>query len=260
MKSLGRQHAVPPSQTANLHNYPDPASLARAAAADWLSHLEAANAGNTGGLPIPTALSGGRITRDFFAEIVRQYRAKPDNSLFKGLFDNVHFFWADERCVPPDDPESNFGMARELLLAPLKIPPARIHRLRGEGPEELALQEALADIGRMPSAATSKGYPVLDVAFLGMGENGHTASLFPAESEATMNDPAIYRFVTADKPPPRRMTMGYGVLAAAREIRVLISGRGKEAAMRELWSPSGKTPLARLIGMGAKTTIYTDVG
>ena len=243
----------------HIHKYPDAAALAQAAAADWLKHLVAVNAENPRGQPIPTALSGGRITRDFFTEVVRQYREMSKNPRYSGLFDNVHFFWADERCVPPNDPESNYGMAWELLLEPLGIPAAQIHRLRGESPETVASRQALADIGRMPTAANSHGYPVLDIAFLGMGENGHTASLFPGESEATMNDPAIYRFVTADKPPPRRMTMGYGVLAAARELRVLISGKGKEAAMKDLLSPEGKLPLARLLKMSANATIYTDV-
>ena len=242
-----------------IRRFPDATSLAQAAAADWLNHLEEIQARNTEARPIPVALSGGRITRDFFTEIVAQFQEKSKNPRYGALFDNVHFFWADERCVPPKDSESNYGLAWELLLGPLGIPAAQIHRLRGEAPEEVALRQALADIIRMPTAANSGGYPVLDVAFLGMGENGHTASLFPGEPEATMDDPAIYRFVTADKPPPRRMTMGYGVLAAARELRVLISGKGKEAAMKDLLSPDGKLPLARLVKMSAATTIYTDI-
>src|SRR5438045_2984920 len=72
------------------------------------------------------ALSGGRITKAFFNEIVKQNKTKPIS------FDGVHFFWADERCVPPTDPESNYAVAKELLFDPLGIPARQLHRIRGE--------------------------------------------------------------------------------------------------------------------------------
>jgi 6-phosphogluconolactonase len=92
-----------------------------------------------------------------------------------------------------------------------------------------------------------------------MGEDGHTASLFPGEAASVMEDPAMYRAVTATKPPPRRITLGYGAIAAAREAWVLASGKGKEAALRESLSPAGRTPLARVLRMRSLTRIYTDV-
>ena len=93
--------------------------LARAAAGAWLDEIESAN---RAGKPHCVALSGGRIAQKFFASVVEQAKArKIGDGGTPSLPANVHFFWADERCVPPDDPESNFKLANELLFAPLKI-------------------------------------------------------------------------------------------------------------------------------------------
>jgi len=224
--------------------------LARAAAADWMAWLRDTQKRKAGKDRIRVALSGGRITKDFFAEVVKLGSEQ-------GLYQNVHFFWADERCVPPTDPESNYAMAKELLFGPLKIPDAQIHRLRGEEVEAVALSEAASAI--CEQTPLENGQPVLDLIHLGMGEDGHTASLFPGESPEAINNPAIYRAVTAVKPPPRRFTLGYSTIAAAREVWALISAKGKEAALKETLSSAGKTPLARVLQMRSQTRIYTDV-
>jgi len=234
----------------HVRTFSNPDELSSTAAALWLAGLRSRPDRK---IPYCVALSGGRITTDFFEEIVKQANQGGSDS----IFDNVHFFWADERCVPPTDPESNYAMARELLFEPLKIPEDQIHRLRGEGPEPEALQEAVSAICKV--APMSNGQPVLDIVFLGMGENGHIASLFPEESEQEMNNPAIYRAVTTVKPPPRRMTLGYAAIAAAREVWVLISGKGKEEALKKSLLPTGVTPLGRVMSLRKETTIYTDV-
>jgi 6-phosphogluconolactonase len=236
-----------------LHNLPDDATLARQAASRWLGELRT----HTKDLPVGraycVALSGGRIARNFFSEIATQGAKE------RGLFDSVHFFWADERCVPPTDPESNYAIARELLFEPLKIPEAQIHRLRGEENEALALRDALENITKWGAPQKGGGGPIFDMIFLGLGENGHVASLFPEESEATMADPAFYRAVTTTKPPPRRLTLGYGPIIKALQVWVLVAGAGKEAALKESLSPSGKTPLARVLTQRRETEIFSDV-
>jgi 6-phosphogluconolactonase len=244
----------------DIRTFPDPASLAKAAAADWLALLAERAKGPAALEPYAVALSGGRIARDFFSETARQATASQDVK-HQRLFEGVHFFWADERCVPPTDPESNYRIASELLFEPLRIPADHIHRLRGEENEALALADAVANIIAVAPSETGGGPPVLPLVFLGTGEEGHVASLFPGEPPEVMAGADVYRAVTAVKPPPRRITMGYGVLAAAGQVWVLASGKGKEQALRESLTPQGKTPLARVLRSRSdrETRIYTDV-
>ncbi|MDB6017300.1 MAG: pgl [Pedosphaera sp.] len=231
--------------------YPNAEELARAVAGRWLDELAKRKDPK---VPYSVALSGGRIARDFFTAVAQQATSR-------GItMDGVHFFWADERCVPPTDPESNYAVARQLLFEPLKIPAAQIHRVRGEEEEGLALRDAVENVLRVAPVAEGKGLPVLNMIFLGMGEDGHVASLFPGESAETMANPAIYRSVIAVKPPPRRITLGYGMIAAAREVWLLASGKGKEQALRESLAPQGKTPLARVLRSRVLTRIFSDVG
>ena len=149
-------------------------------------------------------------------------------------------------------------MAQELLLGPLGIAGHLIHRIRGEDPPESAAARAQAEISQV-APVTSEGQPVLDLIFLGMGEDGHVASLFPGEPEYVMASKAVYRPVVAVKPPPHRITMGYPTIAAARQVWVLASGAGKEIALRDALGPGGSTPLGRVLKLRSHTKIFTDV-
>lgn len=223
--------------------------LARAAASAWLDEIEAANhAGKTHCV----ALSGGRITQKFFEATVAQALAR------KTAFDNVHFFWADERCVPPTDPESNFKMANELLFAPLKIVTNRIHRLRGEDAPQAAVKIAEAELFGV-AQKNNEQQPVLDLIFLGMGEDGHVASLFP-DSYAKIMDISVPFLVVENspKPPPTRISLSYKTIFAAKNIWILISGNGKATALRESLSPKGQTPLAHVIAK-RPVKIFSDI-
>lgn len=230
--------------------------LAKQAAADWLGEL--AGGMSADAPPYLVALSGGRVTKTFYEELVRQ--VKESKGEYEGVFTkwNVHFFWADERCVPPGDPESNYRLAKENLFEPLKVPDGQIHRVRGEAAEANALGEVIGELQVLRPFAAG-GQPALDMIFLGMGEDGHTASLFPGEAKEVMEEPAVYRAVTAVKPPPRRITLGYGAIAAAVDCWVLASGAGKEAALKASLSPEGKTPLGRVLRQRTGSRIYTDV-
>jgi 6-phosphogluconolactonase len=223
--------------------------LARAVASAWLDEIETANrAGKTHCV----ALSGGRIAQKFFAAVVEQANERTV------AFGHVHFFWADERCVPPDDPESNFHLAQELLFAPLKIGDAQIHRIRGEDPPEAAAKAASTEISQI-APLNEAGLPILDLIFLGMGEDGHVASLFPGEPDVSISDKAIYRAVNnSPKPPPNRVTLGYAAIALARQVWVLVSGTGKETALRESLFSEGRTPLARVTQFRTHTKIFSD--
>ncbi len=237
-------------------SFPTADDLARTVAGKWLDEIESAQ---RAGKPHCVALSGGRIAQKFFASFVEQAKArKIGDGGAPSLPENVHFFWADERCVPPDDKESNFRLANELLFVPLKISESQIHRIRGESPPEAAAARAASEICEF-TPLIQNGQPVLDLIFLGMGEDGHVASLFPGENEAAGSDNAIFRAVkNSPKPPPNRVTLGYGAIAAARQVWVLVSGAGKAAALRESLDANGHTPLTRVAQFRTQTRIYND--
>lgn len=224
--------------------------LARTVAGEWLATVEAAN---QAGKAQTVALSGGKIANIFFSAIVQQAKSKGIS------LENVHFFWADERCVPPDDAESNFRIANELLFVPLNIAPQNIHRVRGEETPETAAKLAIEEIFRVVETKSGE-QPILDMIFLGIGPDGHTASLFPGEPESVTASKAVYRPVTnSPKPPPNRVTLGYPAIAAARQVWTLVSGSGKEQALAESIRAEGKTPFARVLRQRAFTKIYSDI-
>ncbi|MCI0746246.1 MAG: 6-phosphogluconolactonase [Verrucomicrobia subdivision 3 bacterium] len=217
-------------------------ALAQAAAEEWCQQIERAEQSFT------VALSGGRIAKDFFGAIVVKSQRR------KGIC-NAHFFWADERCVPPDDADSNYRMARELLFDPLQINPSRVHRIRGEDSPPQAAAAASQEL-LLVTKANPDERPVLDWVFLGMGEDGHVASLFPGTS---MPGGQVYVPVTAPKPPPNRITLIYEVIAAARQVWVLVSGKGKEEALHKALSGDGQTPLATVLRSRTATRIFSDI-
>ncbi len=223
-----------------------PEEIARAAGRELVGVLK-----RRGDLSVPfgIALSGGRIAQTFYEAICAM--AKTDD------FANVHFFWADERCVPPSDPENNYLTARQFLFQPLRISEENIHRIRGEVDHKYAVEEAEAELCRL-MPLTEQGQPVLDVVILGMGEDGHVASLFPQEPIELVADRRVYRKVTATKPPPDRITLGYQPLIVAKEVWVLASGRGKAETLKEVQKGNQDLPLARLIAHRTVTTLYSE--
>jgi 6-phosphogluconolactonase len=233
----------------DLIRFPTPAELAQAAAERWLTDLGQAKPGDGG---YCVALCGGRIFRAFASAVAASAKKRGST------LDQVHFFWSDERCVPSADPESNFSIAQEAIFRPLGVGAKRIHRLKGEDDPVSAAREAEAEL-RQYAGSVRAGQPVLDLVFLGMGEEGHVASLFPGEAAAIMNSLDVFRPVVAAKPPPHRITMGYPVLAAAHQVWVLASGSGKQDALHESLAPTGQTPLARVLQSRGQTRIFTDI-
>jgi 6-phosphogluconolactonase len=159
--------------------------------------------------------------------------------------DDVGWWFGDERCVPADDPESNYRVVAETLFRTLGTAVGKVHRIRGELPpqEAAALYE---DELRTVLPAGADGIPVLDVAFLGLGEDGHTASLFPGSQALEVGD-RLAVAVVAGKPPPNRITLTLPVLRTARMVVILATGPAKrQAAKRVLAGPDGATPASLL--------------
>jgi 6-phosphogluconolactonase len=239
-------------QNVELLSFPGPDALAAAAASAWVDEVASAN---RAGKSYCVALSGGRITQKFFISTVEKALARNVS------FGRVHFFWADERCVPPDDPESNFKLADDLLFEPLKINEGQIHRLRGELPPEEAVAKANAEIAGIALKVNDQA--VLDLIHLGMGEDGHVASLFQnarldAEKDAKCNEPFFF-VPNSPKPPPRRISLSYKAIIAAKQVWVLASGAGKEDALKKSLNAEGQVPLGQVIKNRKSTKLFTDI-
>lgn len=200
------------------------------------------------------ALSGGRIAPRLFDALVRQSQQR------RTPLGAADFFWADERCVPPTDPESNYRVARAHLLDPLGAPAARIHRLEGEAPPASAAAAANLDWATW-SRRRGESRARLDCVLLGTGEDGHVASLFPENLAADLPAQAPFRAVTGSKPPPQRLTLGYPPLLNARKVLVLVTGTGKEEVLRRALAGDPALPLGRVLAgratAGAETTVIS---
>jgi len=223
------------------------AEAARAVAAQWVARVAVSPATHT------VAFSGGRIAPVLFSAIVDEAHAR------KAPLSQVHFFWADERCVPPEDPESNFRLANEHLFQPMAIALDKIHRIRGELDGRKACEIANAEIRRVIPAAP-EALPALDVVILGMGPDGHTASLMPDATEEIQESKDPYVYVeTQAKPPPRRISLTYAALAAAKNVWGLIAGEGKEKAVRDSLRTGARTPFGRVLESRKETPIFSSV-
>ena len=146
-------------------------------------------------------------------------------------WDKVHLFWGDERCVPPPHPDSNYRMVRETLLSVIDIPPENVHRIKGELGEAGAVdyEKTL----RMSFNISGPSFPCFDLILLGMGADGHTASLFPGTS--VLSEEKLWvRALLVQKLKSMRITLTPPVINSAAEILLLVSGEGKASALKEV--------------------------
>lgn len=164
------------------------------------------------------ALAGGSTPTSLYAVLAGQdFRARV-------AWDRVHFYWGDERCVPPEHPSSNYGMARDRLLSHLPILPANVHRMPGELEPTAGAARYQAELEAGFDVGPGE-WPVFDWILLGLGADGHTASLFPRSPALAVAD----RWVAAVQPPGAlaRLTLTLPVLNAARQVHFLATGEEK---------------------------------
>jgi 6-phosphogluconolactonase len=178
------------------------------------------------------ALSGGSTPKGLYSLLASpDYKERVDWS-------RIHLFWGDERCVPPDHTESNFRMVQESLLSKVRIPSQNVHRMMGEKePEQAAAEyeEHLRQFFHLSRGAV----PRFDLIFLGLGEDGHAASLFPG-SPALDDTEHLVATVYVERLKAPRLTMTLPVINAAAEIVFLVAGQSKSPAVKELLSASSQ--------------------
>ena len=229
--------------------FKNPADLVSAAARQWFEAVKVLKDNQA----FNVALSGGRIAVPFLQEASALFGKSP------ALLKRLNIFWADERCVGPEHPESNYAMFRENFANPVSFPDSRVFRFRGEDHPDKAAK-SMASTLKVKLPLNSRGVPAFDLIFLGMGEDGHVASLFPENmSDDLMRSDDHVFVVVASKPPPQRLTLSYNVLETSKHVCALICGPGKETALRESIGNHGKTPFAHVIQSRVHTEILTDI-
>src|SRR5215831_7507557 len=203
---------------------PNPEAVAAAAASEFLQQADAAVSPKS---LFTVALSGGSTPRTLYSLLASDaYRDRLP-------WDKIHFFWGDERHVPPDNPDSNYRMAREAMLSRVPVPAATIHRIKTEQADAVAVaaqyEAELRSIFHTPDGQ----FPRFDLILLGMGPDGHTASLFPGTAALGERQ----RLVVAnrvEKLDTYRITLTLPVLNNAACVMFLVTGEDKAQVLKEV--------------------------
>jgi 6-phosphogluconolactonase len=196
------------------------------------------------------ALAGGSTPKGLYQLIAE--KAATDPELRALDWSRVHFFFADERSVPPDHPDSNYGMVKRTLYSRNTFPPANLHRVFAEKPAEAAAEEYEKEL-----LNHFGGPPQFDLILLGIGPDGHTASLFP--DTAALDE--TKQFVVANEVPKMnttRISFTYPALNAAKEVTFLVSGADKRDTIHTLLATDSTLPATRV--RGQKVLWYLDAG
>ncbi len=178
---------------------------------------------------INIALSGGSTPEIVFDSLASDYKDQIN-------WRTIHFYWGDERCVPPDNEESNYKMTNDHLFNLINIPKENIHRIKGESDPKIEVQRYAQEIAK--NVRSENGFPVFDLVILGLGDDGHTASIFPDQlnliDSTEITEIAIHP-VTGQK----RITLTGTVINNAKLITFLVTGANKKAKFTEILRKSG---------------------
>ena len=177
------------------------------------------------------ALSGGSTPRLMFQILADEFREQVN-------WDEIQFFWSDERHVPPDDPESNYRMANEALLSHVPVPASNVHRIHGENP---SAADAASEYEQTIVQVTKEPLPRLDLIFLGLGTDGHTASIFPG-SEVLQETKRLVAAPWVEKFNSYRITMTLPLLNNGATVVFLVSGAEKAQIVKEVLEGEDKYP------------------
>ena len=198
-------------------------------------------------LPVHISLSGGSTPKLLFKTLAQE----PYKSQIQ--WQNLHFWWGDDRMVPPQDPESNYGEVQKLLFDHIQIPAENIHRIRGEEPVESELKRFEQEL----RAVIPNG--VFDWIILGMGTDGHTASLFPHQTD--FNDPNLAVIAKHPETGQIRISKTAKLIEQAKRITYLVTGASKAEILKEIQTTPAENlpyPAARIKATNGVTEWYLD--
>jgi 6-phosphogluconolactonase len=194
------------------------------------------------------ALSGGSTPALLYSILAEKHGNAIDWSF-------VHLFWGDERCVGPGDPESNFGMTDKKLISKINIPASNIHRVKGEADpvkEAVRYSEEIVRYTR-----TEKNIPVFDQIILGMGEDGHTASIFP-ENKELLTGEKICDVALHPVSGQKRITITGKVINNADEITFLVTGHSKAHVIEQIFKEEASFPASLIVPLHGKIIWFID--
>lgn len=197
------------------------------------------------------AISGGK-TPDLLFSVLSEKFAE------SGLWQKVHFWWVDERMVAPNHPESNFRIANKLLFSQISIPEENIHRIKGENDPET---EALSYSAQIQDTLIFQDkWPVFDLILLGMGDDGHTASIFPDQLELLQAE-TVCAVATHPLSGQKRVTLTGKVLNRAKQLAFLVTGSGKAERISEIFhktKEAGNLPASYIVPESGSLDWYLD--
>jgi 6-phosphogluconolactonase len=216
---------------------PDPAALARHVA-EWITAEALAAAG-----PFRMSLSGGSTPKALYTLLA--------SDEFRGRFpwQRVSWYWGDERFVPHDHPESNYRMTREAMLAHAPVPPENIHPVPADGtPEQAALRYERTLQTNYGATVLDPARPLFDITLLGLGPDGHTASLLPGEP--VLEERTHWVAAVSHGRPEIRITMTYPPIESSRFVAFLLAGKEKANIFRTIRAGNSQAPAARVKPVG----------
>lgn len=219
----------------------DPAALARHVA-EWMTATALAAVQGSGDA-FRVSLSGGSTPRALYGLLAS------DTFVRRFPWERVFWYWGDERFVPHDHPESNYRMTRETMLSKAPVPPANIHPVPAEGtPDDAALRYERTLQAAYGAATLDPSRPLFDITLLGLGPDGHTASLLPGEP--VLEERKRWVAAVSHGRPEVRITMTYPAIDSSRHVAFLVAGKEKAAMFATIRAGGSTVPAARVKPVG----------
>jgi 6-phosphogluconolactonase len=221
------------SKETRIEMLDDPAALARHVA-EWMTSTALASEG-----VLRVSLSGGSTPKALYGLLASDGFAR------RFPWERVHWYWGDERFVPHDHPDSNYRMTREAMLSRAPVLPANVHPIPADGtPDDAALRYERTLQAAYGATALDPWRPLFDVTLLGLGADGHTASLLPGEP--VLEERKRWVAAVSHGRPEVRITLTYPAIESSRHVAFVVAGREKAAVFKTIRAGGSQVPAARV--------------
>jgi len=235
--------------TPDIKIFSSPPELAESLALEFVEQIKEAS---TEVRPFTVAVSGGKTPRLFFSILGRNFAEE-------AIWRNLHLFWVDERCVPPWHNESNFGIVQEEFIDRSDISPSNIHRIRGEDDPQSEAERYENELRAF--IEERDGFPAFDLILLGIGADGHTASIFPG-NEGLFNSERLCVPAIHPVSGQTRITLTGSVINNAARIIFMVTGKSKADIVRNVIDPQThikEYPASFVIPASGRLSWYIDI-